>query len=231
MTGVPARPRATPVRQPQEDRVLLRRAWWRSVALTAAGMTLVLLMMGGVALVLVDRHQSAALDQELAQILAAADDVGDPPPGFFLAQPRDDGSVAVTPTAPAALRTLLTTTANGSPDDPALNEPHDVALPGTGTYRIQLIQRSDQRRWAIASDLARLSADQHEVMQAILLAEATGLAGTLAAAALLRTGPRTRRRGSAAPGRSRRSRRPLRAERSPLRCRGPRLRCDSPRAG
>jgi len=185
VTGVPARPRTTPARQPQEDRVLLRRAWWRSVALTAAGMTLVLLMMGGVALVLVDRHQSAALDQELGQILAAADDVGDPPPGFFLAQPRDDGSVAVTPTAPPALRTLLTSTATGSPDDTTLNEPHDVTLPGTGTYRIQLIQRSDQQRWAIASDLAGLRADQHEVMQAILLAEATGLAGTLAAAALL----------------------------------------------
>jgi signal transduction histidine kinase len=185
VTELRTRPGPTPARQPQEDRILLRRAWWRSVALTAAGMTLVLLMMGGVALVLVDRHQSAALDRELAQILAAADDVGDPPPGFFLAQPRADGTVAVTPTAPAALRTLLTTTANGSPDDPALTEPHDVALPGTGTYRIQLIQRSDQRRWAIASDLARLSADQHEVMQAILLAEATGLAGTLAAAALL----------------------------------------------
>ena len=77
------------------------------MALTAAGMTLVLLMMGGVALVLVDRHQSAALDQELGQILAVADDVGDPPPGFFLAQPRDDGSAAVTPTAPPAIWALF----------------------------------------------------------------------------------------------------------------------------
>jgi signal transduction histidine kinase len=148
-------------------------------------MTLVLLMMGTVALVLVNRHQSAVLDDELAQILAAADDVGDPPPGFFLAQPRDNGTVAVTPRAPQAVRTLLITTAAGSPDDPALNQPHDVALPGTGAYRVQLVLRSDQRLWVIASDLAGLSADQHEVMQAILLAEAAGLAGTFAAAALL----------------------------------------------
>jgi len=155
------------------------------VALTAAGMTLVLLMMGGVALVLVDRHQSAALDAELTQIVATADDVGDPPPGFYLAQTQDDGTVAVTPQAPAAVRTLLMTTASGSSDDPTLTAPHDVPLPDAGTYRVQLVQRSDQRRWVIASDLAGLRADQNEVMQAILLAEATGLAGTLAAAALL----------------------------------------------
>jgi len=120
VTGVPTRPRRTSARQPQEDRVLLWRAWWRSVALTAAGMTLVLLMMGGVALVLVDRHQSAALDAELTQIVATADDVGDPPPGFYLAQTQDDGTVAVTPQAPAAVRTLLMTTASGSSDDPTL---------------------------------------------------------------------------------------------------------------
>ena len=163
----------------------MRRAWWRSVVQTAVGMTSVLVLAGGVALVLVNRHQSAALDDEITQILAVADDVDDPPPGFYLAQPREDGTVDTTPRAPDPVAALLTRTAGGSPDDPALNRPHDVALPDTGTYRVQLVRRPDGQRWAIASDLAGLRTDQQEVLQAILLAEATGLAGTLAAAALL----------------------------------------------
>jgi signal transduction histidine kinase len=164
---------------------VLRRAWWRSVAQTAAGMTIVLVLMGGVALVLVNRHQSAALDDELAQILAVADDVGDPPPGYYLARPLDGGTVETTPSAPGPVAALLTRTAAGSADDPAQSRPHDVALPDTGAYRVQLVRRPDGQLWAIASDLTGLRADQQQVLQAILLAEATGLAGTLAAAALL----------------------------------------------
>ncbi len=148
-------------------------------------MTVVLVLMGGVALVLVNRHQSAALDDQLTQILAIADDVGDPPPGFYLAQPRDDGTVETTPRTPDPVAALLTRTTGGSPDDPALNRPHDVALPGAGIYRVQLVRRPDGQQWAIANDLAGLRTAQQEVLQAILLAEATGLAGTLAAAALL----------------------------------------------
>jgi len=185
VSGVRSRSRRSTAPASGEQRALLRRAWWRSVAQTAVGMTIVLVLMGGVALVLVNRHQSAALDDELSQILAVADDVGDPPPGFYLARPLDGGTVETTPTAPEPVAALLTRTATGNPDDPAQNRPHDIELPGTGTYRVQLVRRSDGQLWAIASDLTGLRADQQQVLQAILLAEATGLAGTLAAAALL----------------------------------------------
>lgn len=160
------------------DRAVLRRAWWGSVVQIAVGTTVVLLLTGGVALLLVNDHQSEALDAQLTAVLAVADDVDDPPPGSYLAHVRPDGRTEVTPTAPPGVATVLTAAANGTVDDR-----RDVDTP-EGAYRLEISDRSGGR-WVIANDLAALRTDQRRVLQAVLLAEATGLAAALAAAALL----------------------------------------------
>ncbi|GAA3227775.1 hypothetical protein GCM10017691_18400 [Pseudonocardia petroleophila] len=161
----------------RDDRAVLRRAWWRSVVQIAAGTTAVLLLTGGVALLLVNDHQSENLDAQLAAVLARADDVADPPPGSYLARAGPDGTVEVTPAAPPGVVAVLTAAANGTVDR------RDVDTP-EGTFRLGT---SDRRtgRWVIANDLAALRTDQRRILQAVLLAEATGLAAALAAAALL----------------------------------------------
>lgn len=177
--------RSGDARTSPDDRALIRREWWRSVALTAVGMTAILVAVGWVTVVLVARQQSAALDAELTHIVAVADDVGDPPPGYYLAQRGDDASVAVTPGAPMPVAALLTSTASASSDDPARTTPHDVAVADAGDVRIDMVVHSDGTQWAIAADLTGLHTAQQDVVQAVLLAEVAGLAGTLAAAALL----------------------------------------------
>lgn len=160
------------------DRAVLRRAWWRSVVQIAVGTTVVLLLTGGVALLLVNGHQSETLDAQLTTVLAVADDVDDPPPGSYLAHAGPDGRTEVTPTAPPGIAVVLTAAANGTVDDR-----RDVDTP-EGAYRLEISDRSGGR-WVIANDLAALRTDQRRVLQAVLLAEATGLAAALAAAALL----------------------------------------------
>ena len=160
------------------DRAVLRRAWWRSVVQIAVGTTVVLLLTGGVALLLVNDHQSEALDAQLTAVLAVADDVDDPPPGSYLAHAGSDGAVELTPAAPPGVIDVLTAAADGTVDDR-----RDVDT-SEGTYRLEVSDR-ETGRWVIANDLAALRTDQRRVLQAVLLAEATGLAAALAAAALL----------------------------------------------
>ncbi len=159
------------------DAGLLRRAWWRTVALTATGMTAVLLLTGGVALVLVNDNQSGALDHELAAVLAQADDVGDPPPGSYLAHVGRDGTVAVTPGTPGLVADLFAAAAR-----PAVGP---VDRPTTVGYRVRVSERPDEGQWIIASSLAPLRAEQRAVLQAVLLAEAAGIVGAVVAAAAL----------------------------------------------
>ena len=167
------------------DAATLRRAWRRSVALTTAGMTVVLLFTGGVALMLVNNNQSKTLDLRLAATLADADDVGDPPPGSYLARPRGDGTVEVTPDTPRPVADLLISTL-GASQSAAGQTGHDaVDLPGVGSYRVRTGTQPGGKRWAIASDLAALRSDQQDVLQAVLLAEIAGVTGAVAAAALL----------------------------------------------
>lgn len=167
------------------DAARLRRAWRRSVALTTAGMTVVLLLTGGVALMLVNNNQSTALDLRLAATLADADDVGDPPPGSYLARPRADGTVEVTPGAPGPVAELLTSTLSSPLSIAGQGGREAVELPRVGSYRVRTGTQPGGKRWAIASDLAALRSDQQDVLQAVLLAEAAGVAGAAAGAALL----------------------------------------------
>ena len=145
-------------------------------------MSLVLLLVGTLALLLVNDNRSEALDVELAATLNSADDVGDPPPGSYLARRDAADRIELTSGAPAPVAELLTAAVTDTPT--ARVESDDVELGAVG-YRLRMLTRPDGQRWAVAADLAALRSDQRRVLQAIALAEAAGVAGAVAAAALL----------------------------------------------
>ncbi|MEU7923819.1 HAMP domain-containing sensor histidine kinase [Micromonospora sp. NPDC049107] len=158
----------------------LTRARRRSVAQTAGAIGVVLLLVGALMFVLTSRQESRALNSELGQVLAMAEDVDDPPPGQVLAQ-RTAGTdaVEVTPSASPELVRVL--------DDALRRQPgrFDTDAGDDHPVRVLVAHRPDGSRWAVAADLAPLRERQGQLGVALLVAELAGLAGALAAAALL----------------------------------------------
>ncbi|MFG1867018.1 sensor histidine kinase [Micromonospora arborensis] len=162
------------------DEVRLKRARRRSVAQTAAAIGVVLLLVGALMFVLTSRQEARALDSELGQVLTMAEDVDDPPPGQFLARLASGADVAeVTANASPELVRVL--------DDALRRQPgrHDASAGDDHPVRVLVAHRADGSRWAVAADLAPLRDRQAQLGVALLVAELAGLAGALAAAALL----------------------------------------------
>ncbi|GHJ17812.1 sensor histidine kinase [Micromonospora sp. AKA38] len=162
------------------DEARLARARRRSVAQTAGAIGLVLLLVGALMFALTSRQESRALDGELTRVLAAAEDVDDPPPGQFLARQRPgDPVVEVTPGASPELTRVL---------DEAVRRPpgrHDATAGDDRPVRVAVARRSDGTRWAVAAELAPLRRRQGQLGLALLVAELAGLAGALVTATLL----------------------------------------------
>ncbi|WP_406038433.1 HAMP domain-containing histidine kinase [Micromonospora sp. NBC_00898] len=163
------------------DEARLAYARRRSVAQTAGAIGLVLLLVGALTFVLTSRQQSRALDAGMAQVLAMAEDVDDPPPGQFLARQRpgvDAGPEVTSGASPALARVL---------DDAVRRPPgrFDSSAGDDRPVRVLVARRSDGSRWAVAADLAPLRRQRGQLAVALLLAELAGLAGALVAAALL----------------------------------------------
>ncbi|MGC4749691.1 sensor histidine kinase [Micromonospora sp. DT201] len=162
------------------DEVRLKGARRRSVAQTAGAIGAVLLLVGALMFVLTSRQESQALDSELGQVLTTAEDVDDPPPGQFLARLAIGADVAeVTASASPKLTRVL--------DDALRRQPgrYDTDAGDDHPVRVLVSQRADGSRWAVAADLAPLRERQGQLGIALLVAELAGLAGALAAAALL----------------------------------------------
>ncbi|WP_422745090.1 sensor histidine kinase [Micromonospora sp. WMMD754] len=162
------------------DEARLARARRRSVVQTAGAIGLVLLLVGALMFVLTSRQESRALNDELTRVLAAAEDVDDPPPGQFLALRRPGGTaVEVTPGASPALTRVL---------DSAVRRPpgrHDASAGDDRPVRVVVQRRPDGSDWAVAADLAPLRRRQGQLGLALLVAELAGLAGALVTATLL----------------------------------------------
>lgn len=162
------------------DEARLARARRRSVAQTAGAIGLVLLLVGALMFVLTSRQESRALDGELTRVLAAAEDVDDPPPGQFLARQRPGAPVVeVTPGASPELTRVL---------DEAVRRPpgrHDATAGDGRPVRVAVARRADGTRWAVAAELAPLRRRQGQLGLALLVAELAGLAGALVTATLL----------------------------------------------
>ncbi|MGC4835189.1 sensor histidine kinase [Micromonospora vinacea] len=162
------------------DEAQLNHARRRSVAQTAAAIGVILLLVGALMFVLSSRQESRALDAELGQVLTMAEDVDDPPPGQVLAR-RATGTDAVEVTGSAS-PTLV-----GVLEDALRRQPtrYDTDAGDDHPVRVQVEHRVDGSRWAVAADLAPLRQRQEQLGIALLVAELAGLAGALAAAALL----------------------------------------------
>ncbi|QLQ39063.1 sensor histidine kinase [Micromonospora robiginosa] len=162
------------------DEARLTRARRRSVAQTAGAIGLVLLLVGALMYALTSRQESRALDGELSRVLAAAEDVDDPPPGQFLARLRPgDPVVEVTPGASPELTRVLDRAVRRTPGR------RDATAGEDRPVRLAVEQRPDGTRWAVAADLAPLHRRQGQLGLALLVAELAGLAGALVTATLL----------------------------------------------
>ncbi|MET8089808.1 HAMP domain-containing sensor histidine kinase [Micromonospora sp. NPDC005220] len=162
------------------DEAQLNRSRRRSVAQTAAAIGVVVLLVGAVMFVLSSRQESRVLDAELGQVLTMAEDVDDPPPGQFLARSASGtDAVEVTRSASPELVGVL--------EDALRRQPtrYDTDAGDDHAVRVQVDHRADGSRWAVAADLAPLRQRQEQLGVALLVAELAGLAGALAAGALL----------------------------------------------
>ncbi len=162
------------------DEARLNRARRRSVAQTAGAIGIVLLLVGALMFVLTSRQESRALDAGLTQVLAAAEDVGDPPPGEVLARQHPGAAaVEVTRSASPELVRILDDAIGRAPGYYQTDAGDDRQV------RVLVTRRADGSRWAVAADLAPLRQRQRQLAVALLVAELAGLAGALVAAALL----------------------------------------------
>ena len=116
------------------DAAVLRRAGWRATVQTTALIALLLAVVAVLVFALDGRAQRRVTDQFLTQVVARADDAGDPPPGVALALRGRSGAVTTSPAAPQALRALL--------DGPVGYA--DLQLDGAD-YRVLVKERSGQR--------------------------------------------------------------------------------------
>ncbi|HEY7176095.1 MAG TPA: hypothetical protein VH442_14350, partial [Micromonosporaceae bacterium] len=120
------------------DHALLRRIAWRITVQTAAMFIAGLLALGALALVLIDRAQSADNQRALREAVADLDAVTDPPTNIVVYQVSSAGSRA----SPQL---------NGRPlDAAAIARVRDGALPQTGTahangrtYQLRTARRDD----------------------------------------------------------------------------------------
>ena len=152
---------------------VLRRAGWRATVQTTALIALLLVVVAVLVFALDGRAQRRVTDQFLTQVVARADDAGDPPPGVALALRGRSGAVTTSPAAPQALRAFL--------DGPVGYA--DVRLDGAD-YRVLVKERSGKRVAALI-DLRPREAAERRLLASVLLASLTALAGAGVVVALL----------------------------------------------
>jgi two-component system OmpR family sensor kinase len=165
---------------PDPDRLLLRRAR-RTLALqNAAAITLVLLIVGAVALGVVSHSGRSALERSLQRTAATEEDVTDPPIGSWIFRLDAAGKLAATPGAPA-----------GFPDREALDRVRSGGAAGLGTGKIgdttYLVQtrRKGSATVQVVGSLAASSAERRRLFVALGAAELLGLVISAATGILL----------------------------------------------
>ncbi|NMO57261.1 HAMP domain-containing histidine kinase [Actinoplanes sp. TBRC 11911] len=157
------------------DRLLLRRAR-RTLALqNAAAITLVLLIVGAVALIVVSHSGRRALERSLQRTAATEEDVTDPPIGSWIFRLDAAGRLQATPGAPA-----------GFPDVAALRDPGGLStkeIDGT-TYLVET-RRKGTMTVQVVGSLAASEAERRRLLVALGAAEVLGLGVSAAAGILL----------------------------------------------
>jgi signal transduction histidine kinase len=162
------------------DQMLLRRARRNLAVQNTVAVTLILLVVGAVALIMVTRGQRSTLEGSLRHTAATEEDVVDPPAGSWIFKMSAAGGLSATDGAP-----------KGFPDRAALDR---VAAGGTaemtaiesgGTDYLVVTRRRGTSTVQVVGSLARQEADRHLLLAALGLAELLGLVAATAAAVLL----------------------------------------------
>lgn len=165
------------MRRRDPEASLLRRTALRLGAQAAAIVSVIVVLLTGTAVLVVVHSQHAAADALLAQALARADDVDDPPSGMWLSELGRDGAVHTTdgsPALPAVDEALRHTGATGIPRLFDLHTPERE-------YRVRTERRAGGATFAGALDLDANHAERSRLITAML--GAGGVSLLLAAAA------------------------------------------------
>ncbi|MEV6932685.1 HAMP domain-containing sensor histidine kinase [Dactylosporangium sp. NPDC051485] len=161
---------------PDPDRALLRRARRTLTAQLTAAIALILLVVGAVALLVVDREERAALAASVGQTAATEEDVVDPPAGSWIFRLDDAGNLAATAGAPPGFpdRAALDRVRAGGPAEQA----------DAGGYLL-VTRRHGASTVQVVGSLAPLHASMRRLLAALGAAELLGLAGAAVAGLLL----------------------------------------------
>ncbi|WP_432971527.1 sensor histidine kinase [Dactylosporangium sp. CA-233914] len=165
---------------PDPDAAVLARARRVLGLQAAAAITVSLLVVGLLALVVVDRGQDSAVENVLRHTAATEEDVIDPPPGVWLFDQRPDGSMTATPGAPDGLpdRDAIARVRAGGPAVLRALDTDD------GDFEVLTQRRGDDVVQVVAS-LAGRRADQRRLLLALGLSEVAGLGAALLFAVVL----------------------------------------------
>jgi len=162
------------------DQILLRRARRDLIVQNTVAMTLILLVVGAVALVVVTRGQRSELERSLRVTAATEEDVVDPPIGIWIFKVSAAGILSATDGAPS-----------GFPDRAALDRVRTggaaemIAKESGGTDYLVVTRRRGTNTVQVVGSLARQEAERHLLLVALGLAEFLGLVAAAAAAVLL----------------------------------------------
>jgi two-component system OmpR family sensor kinase len=168
------------VNRQDPDQILLRRARRNLAVQNTLAVTLILLVVGAVALVMVTRGQRSALEGSLRHTAATEEDVVDPPAGSWIFKVSAAGVLSATGNAPSSF-----------PDRAALDRvraggaTESTAIQSGGTEYLVVTRRRGTSTVQVVGSLARQEAERHLLLAALGLAELLGLVAAAAAAVLL----------------------------------------------
>jgi two-component system OmpR family sensor kinase len=164
------------VTRPEPDRELLRRARRTLAVRNAVAIALVLLFVGGVALLVVYREERSALAASIRQTAATEEDVVDPPAGSWIFRLDAAGRLTATDDAPAGFpdRAALDRVRAGGRTEQTQRGDYLVVTRRRGTATVQVV-----------GSLAVEHAEARRLLAALGAAELIGLAAAALAGWLL----------------------------------------------
>lgn len=155
------------------DEHLLRRAGRIAALQAAVALAVVLVVVGLVVFVVDTRAQSRQIDATLQSVVAATEDVDDPPPGTALALRAPDGTTTVSAGAPPQAVALL--------DQPS----GLTSLDAGGRHYRGFVADNAYGRAAALLDLEPFAAGRDRLLSALVLAEIAGVAASALVIVLL----------------------------------------------
>lgn len=153
------------------DDLLLRRAAWSIAAQTAVAVAVVVVVVASAVVLLFDRQQANQTTALVRSAATTADDVNDPPAGVWLVR-LQEGARTASPGSPPAITSL-----------PRLDKarPGSLGIDAAGGHLTGWVADHDGARYVAIYDRSRHTADEHGLVESVLVAGVVGvvLAGAI----------------------------------------------------